>query len=87
MIPWFLFDRLLGEIGGGHEIQQNLQRFAEAVGASEEVSRPVEGSIGVGGGAGFGVLLEGIPFLTFEELVLKEMGDAVRYLHHFPIPY
>ena len=79
--PLLLLDRFRGEVGLGDKIQEDFHGLPEVVGAAEKIGGAVEGGVGVGRGAGFGVFGEGVPILALKHLVLQEVGDAGGHLH------
>ena len=74
-----LLHRLLGEVGVGHAVQQNLQRLLEFARAGEQVAGLVEAGEGVGGGSGLGVPVKCVAVLALKHLVLQVVGDALRH--------
>ena len=71
-----LLHALLGEVGHGHEGQQNLQILVEFLRGVEVVAGDGVGRKGVGLRAVFRQLLQGVARLGVEHLVLQIVGDA-----------
>ena len=74
----FLFHAFLGEVGDGHEGQQNPEIVIKMLGAVEIVGGNGVAGVGVGLGPAPGQVLHGAAVGGVEHLVLQIVGDAGR---------
>ncbi len=77
--PLLFLHRLGGKVRVLHKVQQDLQRLVKAVAALEQIAGLVKGSISIGRRTGGCKALKGVQFLGLKQLVLQEVGNALRH--------